>query len=279
MEEGIALAQGLSVNTHTLRFATFLAPNMYPVYQCVTEYISRRLGWRTELRAGESFAAFERGEVDVGVICGLPYVQLTRSSDPPVELLAAPVLQGERYGGLPIYFSDVVVRRESSYRTFAELRGCTWAYNDRDSHSGYNITRYTLVRMGETRGFFGRVVEAGFHQEALRMVANGLVDASAIDSQVLAIELREHSDLAERVRIIDALGPATIQPVVAARHVPDVLKGELRAALCAMGDDPRVRGTLDYGFVARFVPVMDATYDDIRAMVAAAEAVDFLTLR
>ena len=85
-----------------------------------------------------------------------------------------------------------------------------------DSHSGYNFTRYTLVRLGKTHGFFGRVVEAGFHQEALRMVAAGWVGASAIDSQVLAIELRDHPTLEERVRIIDALGPATIQPVVAA---------------------------------------------------------------
>lgn len=266
------------MNRHTIRFATFLAPNVFPVYQCVADYVGDRLGCRTELTTGTAFAVFERGEVDVGFICGLPYVQLTRSSDPPVELLVAPVLQGERYGGLPIYFSDVVVRQDSSYRAFAELRGCTWAYNDRDSHSGYNITRFTLVRMGETQGFFGRVVEAGFHQEALRMVADGLVEASAIDSQVLAIELREHPDLAERVRIIDALGPATIQPVVAARHVPDTLKGELRAVLGAMGDDESVRGMLDYGFVARFVAVVDAAYDDIRVMVAAAEAAGFWTL-
>ncbi|MGZ3638364.1 MAG: phosphate/phosphite/phosphonate ABC transporter substrate-binding protein [Ktedonobacterales bacterium] len=233
------------MNKHTIRFATFLAPNMFPVYWCVADHVGERLGCRTELTTGVSFRAFECGEVDVGFICGLPYVHLTRRSDPPVEPLAAPVLQGERYGGLPIYFSDVVVRRDSPYRAFAELRGCAWAYNDRDSHSGYNITRYTLVRMGETQGFFGRVVEAGFHQEALRMVADGRVDASAIDSQVLAIELREHPARAERVRIIDALGPATIQPVVAARHVPDTLKGELRAVLCAMGDDPSVRGMLD----------------------------------
>lgn len=267
------------MNSYTIRFATFLAPNMFPVYQCVTDSIGQWLGCRTELTTGASFAAFERGEVDVGFICGLPYVHLTRRSDPPVVLLAAPVLQGERYGDRPIYFSDVVVRRDSLYHAFAELRGCAWAYNDRESHSGYNITRYTLVRMGETRGFFGRVVEAGFHQEALRMVASGLVDASAIDSQVLAIELREHPALAERVRIIGALGPATIQPVVAAHHVPDTLKGELRAVLCAMGEDPDVRGMLDYGFVDRFVPIMDADYDDIRAMVAAAEAVGFVALR
>jgi phosphonate transport system substrate-binding protein len=267
--------------TRTLRFATYLAPNMRPVYGCVAEYVGRWLGCPTELVIGESFAAFERGEVDVGFICGLPYVQLMRRDEPPVELLAAPVLQGPRYQGRPIYYSDVIVRRDSPYRAFADLRGCLWAYNDPDSHSGYNITRYTLLRLGETRGFFGRAVEAGFHQEALRMVADGRVDASAIDSQVLAIELRDHPALKEQVHVIDALGPATIQPVVAARHVPDPVKDEVRAALWAIGaegDDPRVRTQLDYGFVARFVPVTDATYDDIRAMVAAAEAAGFMAL-
>ncbi len=267
------------VKRSAIRFATYLAPNMYPVYQCVADYVGRQLGCRTELAVGASFAAFASGEVDVGFICGLPYVQLTRSSPAPVELLAAPVLQGERYRDLPIYFSDVIVRHDSRYHAFADLRGCSWAYNDPNSHSGYNITRYTLVRLGETHGFFGRVVEAGFHQEALRMVADGRVDASAIDSQVLAIELRDHPDLAGRVRIIDTLGPATIQPIVAARHVSATLKDDLRAVLCAIGDDPTARAALDYGFVAGFVPITDTDYDGIRAMVAAAEEVGFPKLR
>lgn len=267
------------MNTHMLRFATFLAPNMYPVYQGIADYVGQELGWRAELTASATWSDFERGGVDVGFICGLPYVQLTRSSNPPVTLLAAPVLQGERYRGLPIYFSDVVVRRDSPWHAFTELRGCIWAYNERDSHSGHNITRYTLMRMGETQGFFGRVVEAGFHQEALRLVAQGHVDASAIDSQVLAIELRDHPDLALRVRIIDTLGPSTIQPVVASCRVSSMLQDELRAVLCAMGDDSTIRSTLDIGFIARFVPVADAAYNDIRAMVAAAEAVNFSTLQ
>lgn len=269
----------MHVSSHAIRFATYLAPNMRPVYQYIADYIGRRLGLQSALAVGASFASFERGEVDVGFICGLPYVQLTRRTHPPVELLAAPVLQGQRYHGLPIYFSDVVVHRDSAYHSFVELRGCSWAYNDPYSHSGYNSARYTLVRLGETHGFFGRVVEAGYHQEALQMVADGRVDASAIDSQVLAIELRDHPALAERVRIIEALGPATIQPVVAARHVPAVLKDDLRAALYALGDDPNAREPLDYGFVARFIPIADAAYDDIRAMVAAAEAVGFSMLR
>ncbi len=262
-----------------LRFATFLAPNMLPVYERIVAYLGRRLGCAATLAEGSSFAAFERGEIDAGFICGLPYVILMREPEPAIELLAAPVLQGDRYERRPIYFSDVIVRRESAYQTFLDLRGCSWAYNDHDSHSGYNITRYTLLRLGETGGFFGRVVEAGFHQRAIRMVAGGEVDAAAIDSQVIAVELRDHPELAERVRIVEALGPATIQPVVAARRLPGALKDALRTALYGMGEDATMRDALDHGFIERFVSIADAAYDDIRAMVAAADAADFLILK
>jgi phosphonate transport system substrate-binding protein len=262
-----------------LRLATFLAPNIRPVYEAVAEYVGRALGLAVELVDGRSFEQFAAGEVDAGFICGLPYVQLARQSPRPVALLAAPVLQGGRYGGRPVYFSDVIVRHDSPLRSFADLRGRSWAYNDPDSHSGYNVTRYRLIQMGETGGFFGRVAEAGFHQRSIRLVAAGEVDASAIDSQVLAVELRDHPELAEQVRVIDALGPSTIQPVVAARNMPAGLQADLRAVLLAMGDEPAYRPRLAYGLVDRFVAVDDATYDDIREMLAAAERVGFLTLK
>jgi phosphonate transport system substrate-binding protein len=262
-----------------IRFATFLAPNMFQVYQFIAASVGERLGLRTELFTGTTFDQFEAGQADVGFICGLPYVQLARQSPPPIELLAAPVLQGERYQGRPIYFSDVIVHRDSPFRSFADLRGRSWSYNDPDSHSGYNVTRYRLVQMGETRGFFGKVVQAGWHQKSIEMVAAGEVDASAIDSQVLAIEVRERPELASRLRVVDALGPSTIQPVVAARQLPESLKADLRAVLLAMEDDPAAREQLAHGFVERFLPVSDSTYDDIREMLAAAVAAGFMTLR
>jgi phosphonate transport system substrate-binding protein len=178
-----------------IRFATFLAPNMIDVYRYVADYVGKEVGARTELIVGSSFDQFAAGEADVGFICGLPYVQLARKARPPVHLLAAPLLQGERYDGRPIYFSDVIVHAESPYRSFSDLRGRSWAFNDPDSHSGYNVTRHQLVSMGETRGYFGRVVEAGSHQRSIRMVCSKEVDAAAIDSQVLAVELRDHPEL------------------------------------------------------------------------------------
>jgi phosphonate transport system substrate-binding protein len=261
-----------------LRIATFLAPNMLPVYAFIVDALGRELNRGTELVVGASFNQLGNGEIDAGFICGLPYVQLMRQTPAPVELVAAPVIRGDRYAGRPVYFSDVIVHRDSPARTFADLRGRSWAYNDLDSHSGYNLTRHQLVTMGETRGFFNRVVEAGFHQRAIRMVATGEVDAAAIDSQVLAIELRDHPDLGQELRVIEALGPSTIQPVVAARHLPADVKAALRTALLRLGSDLSARKELDRGFVDRFVAVTDGDYDDIRGMLAAAEHAGFLTL-
>ena len=263
----------------TLRFATFLAPNMLPVYQFVAGYVGEKLGCRTELAVGTSFDQFESGQADVGFICGLPYVQLTRHDPPPIELLAAPVLQGERYRGQPVYFSDVIVRRDSPFQKFADLRGHSWSYNDPDSHSGYNVTRYHLVKIGETQGFFGQVIQAGWHQKSIQLVIEGVVDASAIDSQVLAIELRDHPAWASQLRVIDSLGPSSIQPVVAAQRLPEHIRADVRSVLLTMDEDPDAKTALAHGFVERFVSVTDSTYDDIREMLSAAEAAEFMTLR
>lgn len=264
-----------------LRFATFLAPSILPVYQAVADYVSRQLGYQTELVAGRSFDEFDEGKADVGFICGLPYVQLMRRNPPPIELLAAPIVEGERYGGKAIYFSDVIVRCDSPFRAFSDLRGRSWSYNDVDSHSGYGVTRYQLVSMGETGGFFGNVVEAGFHQESIRLVRGGEVDASAIDSQVLAVAIRDDPTLIEDLRIVASLGPSTIQPIVAARALPDGLKSDLQALLLTThtDPDPATRERLHRGLVDRFAPITDAAYDDIREMLRAAEAANFMVLR
>ncbi len=251
---------------------------MFRVYLYIAEYVGRRLGYPTRTTVGNSFDAFERGETDVGFICSPPYVMLRRRLPPPVELLAAPVLHGSRYRGKPVGFSDVIVRLDSRFQSFVDLRGSSWAYNDLDSHSGYNMTRYRLIQMGQTRGFFNRVVQAGFHQSAIRQVAAGKVYASAIDSHVLEIEFLSFPSLSDHLRIVDVMGPSTIQPVIAASRLPVSLKAELRQVFLEMGRDPAACEHLRQGLVDRFVAVMDSDYDEIRMMLDAAEQVGYMTL-
>ena len=262
-----------------LRFGTYLAPSLLPVYQAITDLVGRRLGIDTELVVETSYESCERDENEVCFVCSLPYVTFERRGLDLAVPVAAPVLEGARYGGLPIYFSDVIVRRDSPFRTFRDLRGRSWAYNEPLSHSGYGITRFHLVSIGETDGFFGSVLEAGFHHEAVDMVARGDVDGSAIDSQVLAIEVRDRPELADRLRVVEALGPSTIQPVAVSKRVPEDLREAIRGVLVTMAEDEGARDRLAAGLIDRFVPVGPAAYDDIRMMLDACERAGFLELR
>ena len=262
-----------------LTFATYLAPNVLPVYEAVTEEVGRRLGLATNLVVETSYESCERDVYEVCFVCSLPYVTFERRGISPAVPIAAPVLVGDRYGGRPIYFSDVIVHRDAGYGSFADLRAASWSFNEPLSWSGYGITRYHLVRLGETNGFFGRVVEAGFHEESIRLVARGEVDASAIDSQVLAVAMRDDPALRESLRVIDALGPSTIQPIAVSKRVPEDLREAIREVLLGMDDDAAARSRLAIGMVERFVPVGPDDYDDIRAMLDATEAAGVTDLR
>jgi phosphonate transport system substrate-binding protein len=249
---------------------------MRNVYAFIARYVGEQLGWPTELSVGDCYA--DIAKADVAFLCSLPYVEMTRQPKPPVEPLAAPVLAGERYGGRAVYFSDIVVRRDSPFGSFADLRGRSWAYNEPHSHSGYGITRQRLIELCETRSYFGKVVETGWHEQSIRMVCAGEVDASAIDSHVLAVACRDDPELANRLRIIDSFGPSPIQPVVAARHLPDSLKSDLGAVLLSMVNDTEAQKVLAHSFIDCFVPADDSDYDAIRGMLMTAEAAGFMTI-
>ena len=262
-----------------LRFGTYLAPNMLPVYQAITEEVGRRLAIETELVVETDYESCAQDKNEVCFVCSLPYVEFERQGISPAIPIAAPVLEGERYADQPVYYSDVIVHRDSPFRSFLDLRGRSWAYNEPHSHSGYGITRYHLVEIGETHGFFGEVVEAGFHEESISMVAAGEIDASAIDSQVLAVAMRDDPSLARSLRIVDALGPSTIQPVAVSKRVPLELRDDIQRVLTSLHEDRDVRERLALGMVKRFVAVGPSSYDDIRMMLEACEAAGFMQIR
>jgi phosphonate transport system substrate-binding protein len=262
-----------------LRFGTYLAPNILPVYRAVAEEVGRRLGMATELVVETDYESCTRDENEVCFVCSLPYVEFERRGISPAVPIAAPVLVGDRYGDRAIYFSDVIVHRDSPFQRFLDLRGRSWAYNEPLSHSGYGVVRYHLVELGETRGFFGEVVDAGFHEESIRMVADRRVDASAIDSQVLEVAMRDDLSLVESLRVIDTLGPSTIQPVAVSKRLPPELRDRIQRILISLHEDDDVRKRLAWGLVKRFVPAGPSSYDDIRMMLQACEAAGFMRIR
>lgn len=261
------------VVTSTIRFATFLSPIMYATYEHIARYVGERMGCPTSFSVGQAFEEFTEGQIDVAFICGLPYVRMTRWPSCPVELLAAPVLQGERYWHKPVYYSDVIVGSDSPYICFDDLGGCVWAYNERTSHSGCNVVCYSLLERGKAPDYFGKTIKSGAHLRSLEMVLVGQADATAIDSHVLDVLHARDEHIAARLRAIDMLGPSSIPPIVVSKRVDQQLKREIQEALVTMHLD--AASALHEGLIERFVIVADEDYDDLRGMLDRVEGVEF----
>jgi phosphonate transport system substrate-binding protein len=262
------MATGSIGSRQVLRVATHLAPDVEPLYRFLAEYLAGRLGRRAEFVVAETYERCAADVDDVCFVCSIPYLLFADAGRIDMEPIAAPVLRGERFGRSPVYFSDVIVAAASRYRAFGDLRGATWAYNEPYSHSGYVTVLHHLATIGEDRSFFGSMVEAGFHEEAIRMVADGRADAAAIDCQVLDIRLRDDPRLARALRRIAAIGPSTIQPVVASRvRLTDAERHAISVALIGVAGDPAARALLDRALIDRFVPVDSRRYDDVRGML------------
>lgn len=262
-----------------LRFGTFLAPNMLSTYEAMAATVGARLGMSVEVVVETDYTRCVEDVNDICFVCSLPYILFERQGRSPAEPIAAPVLIGDRYGGLPIYFSDVIVHRDNPARSFFDLRGASWAYNEPMSQSGYGVTRHHLLSLGEVNGFFGAVIEAGFHETAIQMVRNGQVDASAIDSQVLEVAMAEDPTLAEDLLIIDTLGPSTIQPIAVTKRFSPELRKAIQDALVDLHHDPSTKAAMARGRIDRITAVRPEDYDDIRAMLDACEAAGFMQIR
>jgi phosphonate transport system substrate-binding protein len=257
-----------------------MAENTECFCQSVAAYLQAKLGIQTDYVSAipwqERERLFDAGEIHVLWLCGLPYVHKADLRESAMELLAVPIPAGPRYQGRAIYFSDVIVRKQSPFQTFAELRGTVWAYNEPRSHSGYNVVRAYLFEQGETRDFFGRVVESGAHQTSLEMILDGRVDGSAIDSTVLEWAIDQRPEISEQIRVIATFGPSPIPPWVMSKKISLSVRSQLRALLLSMHRDPRGEAILERAGLERFFGAQDRDYDPIRIMASKAEQVSFV---
>ena len=141
------------------------------------------------------------------------------------------------------------------------------------------MPRDFLLSRGETDGYFGRTVESGSHGHSIELVEAGEVNAAGIDSLVLEMETHLRPDLAERLRVVQAIGPCPIPPVVASGGLAGAERAGLRRALVEMHQNEAGRAILRDGLIARFVEVEDAFYNPIRDMARRAQQAGFVALR
>jgi len=247
-----------------------------PVYDEMARYFSKKLGWDVKVVSNLSYAEsdnmLDKGIVQIGFVCGLPYIH--GLSQGRYELLAIPIMSMKKsafpdakgYEEVPgKYYSYTIVRKDSPFTTWADLKGKSYAFNEIISNSGYNLPRAKLISLGaKDWKYFSKVVVSGSHEESIRLVANGTVDASSVDSLVLDYDRMLKDAAARKVRIIEHIGPAGIPPVVISKMADPSIKQPLMAVLFAMHKDPEGNKILNKALMTRFDPPNDRNYDDIR---------------
>lgn len=260
------------MNTNAaLRITSCQAPLMDETCRAITGYLGERLAlpvtFVDDLSWPERYRQLDAGEIAVAWVCGAPYVRRSDPSMASIELLAAPVWQGVRYGDQPVYFSDVVVHRNSPFRTIGDLRGATWVYNEPGSLSGYELMRHQVAVQGLGENYFGQLVESGAHQQSLAMILAGEADVAAIDSTVLDTLLARRPEIEAQIRVVDVIGPYPMPPWVVSLRVAPELRRALRHIFTTMHQDATGRAILYAGDMRRFAPVSDRDYDTIRTLL------------
>lgn len=259
-----------------LRVTSCQAPIADPIGRALASLLRQRLGiavaWVEDIDWRARYWQLAEGRIHLGWICGAPYVRL-RESGVAVELAAAPVYRGARYADRPVYYSDVLVRAESPHQRFEDLRGSRWAFNERGSLSGYECVRGELWRRGALHGYFGEVIEAGSHQNALVLLREGRVDAAAIDTTVLDEVARLDPDALCDLRAAHTIGPSPMPPWVTAPGVDVGLRRTIREVMTTLHEDADGRAMLAQTLVARFATVSERDYDSVRDLLARAAAV------
>ena len=220
-----------------MRLITYLAPSIPAgFFRLIAEDLGGSIEFNETISGplpGDD-EPFTSGRADVGFVCSPTYRWLR----PSVDLLPLPVPLDPRSNGKPVYFADVVVRAGSDTRRIDDLRGGVWAFNDRNSKSGWFSM---LERCGES--FFARCVASGSHLHSMQMVESGEADAAAIDSN--ALRLRAPGAL----RVIESWGPFAIQPAIIRAAIDDAEKARVARALLTLHER---HDLAPFGF-ARFV--------------------------
>jgi len=257
-----------------IRFLTYLAPSIPSgLFELVAAEIEARAGVAVVLDFETAVSGptpesdpFAQDRADLAFVCG-PSLALLRAAGRPVEIVAAaPVFDDPRNGGRPVYFSDVIVRRDHPAQTFLDLRDSVWTYNDRQSLSGWfrMLSRLEALGFGrDPNAFFARVVPSGSHLSSIDLVARGEADVSAVDSNTLLLSRRQDPALEERIRILESWGPSPVQPLIARSGLPAQIPARITAALLGMGESPESSRRLQKYGVLRFAPVVERDYQEI----------------
>jgi ABC-type phosphate/phosphonate transport system substrate-binding protein len=206
-----------------------------------------------------------RDDLGLAMMCGLPFAQ--RSVRP--TLVAAPIPSPTRYGGKPVYFTDIVVRADAPYRTLEDTFGGVIGYTLADSMSGGVALRHHLAPYRQASGHrlyrkaVGELINA---RGVITALAEGRIDAGPLDSYYHDLLKVHDPEFAAQVRTVASTAALPIPPLVATAALPAETLQALRAALLTAATADELAALMQRLLLAGFAFPDPADYLPLAAM-------------
>ncbi len=198
---------------------------------------------------------------DLGAVfmCGYPIARRLA----PVVPLAAPIPRAAWAAGRPYYRSDLIVRRDSPYRTVEDTFGHRAGFTVEHSHSGFNAFRHHLLayrtasRPTLYREMLGPLVTA---RRILDSVRDGRIDVGPLDAYWHLLLARHQPALTVDVRVLASTEAAPMPAFVAAADTPADVIGKLRTAFAGAARRPWFKDLGDPLLVDGFAEVSERDF-------------------
>ena len=234
----------------------------YAYYKALLSYIGDKLKMRVNFMEKASYAEtnslLEKGRIDVAFVCGGPYIEGHDKFG--LELLAAPQVDGKT-----VYYSYIIIHKDSNIDKFEDLRGKVFVFVDPISNTGKIYPTYLLKQMEETpETFFKEYIYSYAHDTSIRAVAEGIVDAGAVDSLIWNYMEKNASPFTKNTRIIKISPPYGIPPAVVRPTLKKDLKEKIKQILLDMHQDKEGKDILEKMHIDKFVEIDDPNYNSIR---------------
>jgi ABC-type phosphate/phosphonate transport system substrate-binding protein len=217
---------------------------------------------------------WRRDDLGCVMMCGWPFARM----QPRPRLLAAPVPLPQRYGDAPIYFSDILVHRDSAFRSLEDTFGGVVGWTVEDSNSGFNMLRHHLLayRKPDRPALYARSVGGLINPlGALTAVADRRVDVAPVDSFCHDLLRAAGHPVTTLTRTIATTAPTPIPALVASAAVPAETTDALSAALQEAHLDPEIAPALDDALIRRFAKLDPQRYEETQRLAEAAESVGY----
>ncbi len=235
-------------------------------YREMIDYLGQRLNRPVQLIQRKTYSEinelFLKGQVELAYICTGPYAAGKYVYG--FDGIATPVVRGQ-----PFYQSYLLVNLNSPYMSLEELRGKTFAFTDPESNTGALVPTYWLYEIGQSPAKFFRKVNYTFsHDNSIMAVARNLVDGATVDGHKWEYYNKRNPVHTSRTRVIRKSEPLGSPPLVAATHLPDGLKAEIKHIMHTMHTDPEGKRILEKLMIDRFSAPKEEWYEPVRRMVA-----------